>query len=392
MSKLVRAVLDYQIQLITWMAGIAAIVCGGVYGSRLGSTWQTVVLTLGGTALSAALIGTLLNAVWWLQWTRRAIVALMQDSEMIEGMGLDRARLREKLIRVLCAIYGSTKTQPGLEKLLARDVLERLSYPIRKNYNVTMRLERFPSASYDLSHLIVTVSYRLHYPTEESLASPMFSADSIITQGYVDVPQALLDEWRARMKDKGVTDEVSTDANDILKAIAVDELPVFVLTELYINGVRRDEIERILEVDGAKPDPSVHFQVVFKAAHEKVQVGGETEIRYVYRMVDNVFSYYFLTMRGLTDGLSAHLSFDPAEYKADLRYLLPSYWPPSEKLFTQSHLGEVDLSVSAMMLAGHSLLAAWYAKEVRLSKRKKETWQSDSGQVPGSGRGATVSM
>jgi hypothetical protein len=370
-----KVVASYAIHLVTWSLGAAAVVCGGVYEAALGPTWQAVLLTLGGTVLSAALIGTLLNAVWWHKWTKKALQALLQDTDLIDDLGLDRKKMRERLLRVLCAIYGSKGDEPRLQRLLRRDVLDRLAFPIRRQYCIMERLDPFPSSVYDLARLTVKISYALHYATAESTVNPPFPDNKVMT-GFVDIPRALLDEWRRRLHAQQVQDEGSEKARLELQKLVVNEVPLFTFRDLSVNNVAvgQSEFEVAVVVDGTKPEPSIVFTVLYKGAPGKPMPGEEVSIRYAYTIVDNGFSFYFLTMKGLTDGLRAHLSFDPAEYDADLRYLVPTYWDRSERVISQSQEGEVDIEISAMLLAGHAILASWYSTAVRLSKKKSEPW------------------
>lgn len=186
----------------------------------------------------------------------------------------------------------------------------------------------------------------------------------------------MLDEWRSRLQVNGIQDETGVDARRELEQLVLHEVALFTFKDLSVNNVpaAATDFEVGASVQVTKPEPSVAFTVFFKGAPAKPTPGEEVAVRYSYTIVDNAFSFYFLTMKGLTDGLKAHLSFDPAKYDADLRYLVPSYWERSERVLTQSQDGEVDLELGAMLLAGHAVHTSWYSTDVRLSKKRSELW------------------
>jgi len=106
---------SYVLYPLVWILGIGLVVSGGVWSREIGSAWGAVLFTLGGTVLSALMIGTLLNAIWWQKWTRKALVSLLQDPDMISSLGLDRAKLRERLLKAICVIHGFQEPYPRLE-------------------------------------------------------------------------------------------------------------------------------------------------------------------------------------------------------------------------------------------------------------------------------------
>jgi len=362
------------LQIVLAMVGLALVLVGAF--AALVSAVEAVLLTLGATFVSASVVGFLLNIVWWHNWTKRALVSLFQDPEMLESIGLDQKRLRDRFIKVLCAIYGSKEKDRNVERLLRRDILERLVFPVRKAYTLTYRLDRLDHPEFILAETSVTVDYKLHYESKEATENPPFPSGQVMT-GYIDIPDVLLAEWERRMSDAEIDDKKSDGARKLLSKLVVDDVPLLRFRELYMHGKPCKEGEDYTVhqiVDGTKPEPSIDFSIEYTGAPRKPGPGEDVEVRYVYSLIDNMFGYYFKTMQGLTDGLRAHLSFEPDMFKADLRYLLPSYWEEHEKLITQSRPGEVDLAVNAMMLAGHALLVTWYAKDIRLSKRQSDEW------------------
>jgi len=367
-------IISYVIYPLVWALGIGLVVSGGVYSPQIGSAWGAVLFTLGGTVLSAVMIGTLLNAIWWQKWTRKALGSLLQEPDMISSLGLDKAKLRERLLKVICAIYGTEEPSPRLKRLLRRDILERLVYPIRVNYHVSHRVSMLPSQEYDLVSLTRFIRYQNYYPTREARQKPLFP-DGIILQGYIDIPDILLLVWRGRLANKGVTQEESDEARKELEKLVLEEIPLIKLGEFFIAGEKRSNIHLDTQVDGTKSEPSVSYHVKYTGEHIKIPPTGEDiQVSYSYSLVHNVFSYSFIALAGLTDGMTAHLSYDEKRLKATLRYILPFYWGKEEKLLSQSREGEADLTVSAMLLAGHGVFCSWYPKDVKLSKLKTDEW------------------
>lgn len=365
---------SYVLYPLVWILGIGFVVSGGAYSPQIGSAWGAVLFTLGGTILSAVMIGTLLNAIWWQKWTRKALVSLLQDPDMISSLGLDRAKLRERLLKVICAIYGAEEPSLRLKRLLRRDILERLAYPIRMNYHMSHRVDMLPSQEYDLVLLTRSIRYQNYCPTEEARQMPLFP-DGIILKGFIDIPDILLLVWRDRLAAKGVTEEESDEARQELEELVLDEVPLIKLGEFFIAGEECSDILLDCQVNGTKPEPSVSYQVkCTREASEIPPTEEDIQISYSYSVVHNVFSYSFVALAGLTNGMTAHLSYDQRKLKATFRYILPFYWGKEEKLMSQPQEGELNLTVNAMLLAGHGLLCAWHPRDAKLSKLKTDDW------------------
>lgn len=375
-SRVWDVIVSYVVYPLAWAVGIGLVVSGGVYSPQIGSAWGAVLFTLGGTVLSAVMIGTLLNAIWWQKWTKKALAALFQDPDMISALGLDRTSLRERLLKVICAIYGTQEPSPRLKRLLRRDILDRLVYPIRLNYHVSHRVGMLDSPEYDLVLLTRSIRYQNYYATEEAKQTPLFP-NGIILQGYIDIPDVLISVWRERLAANGVTEEQSEEARKELEKLVLEDVSLIRLGKFFIAGEECSDILLDTQVNGTKPDPSVSYQVKYTGEPIEIPSTGEgIQVSYSYSLVHNVFSYSFIALAGLTDGMTAHLSYDRRRLRANLRYMLPFYWRKEEKLLSQPRAGEVDLAVNAMLLAGHGLLCSWYPKDVKLSKRKADEWLS----------------
>jgi hypothetical protein len=227
----------------------------------------------------------------------------------------------------------------------------------------------------ELVQMTRSISYQNHYPTVETRHKPLFP-NGVVLEGFIDIPDILLTVWRNRLADKGITQEGSDEAGEELENL-LKEVPLVRLGEVSIAGKKCSDSNIVLDcrVDGTKADPSVAYQVNYIGGCNEIPPTGEDiQVSYSYSLIHNVFSYSFIALSGLTDGMTAHLSFAPRRLKANLRYILPFYWGKEEKLFSQPQEGEVNLRVNAMLLAGYGLLCSWYPRDVKLSKLKNDDW------------------
>lgn len=348
-------------QVCFWAFGVALVVLGGTLEAKLGKPGAAVLLTLGATVLSAVAVGTLLNVVWWEKWTRKALANLFQDPDLITSLGLDRGRLRERLLRVICAVYGSRESLPHLRRLLDEDVLDRLGYPLRKDYRVLVRLRKTQTQGYTLMKQTLTICYALHYSTPESHEHSPFP-ENIILRGYVDIPDVLLDVWRQRLSQNGISDESAEGARKLLQQ-TIDQVSIFELGSVLVNGQELPGSDMKLDVvlDGTKPEPSLAYTLLYQGKGLRIMEGKEeVDIQYEHTVLHNLYSYSMFTISGLTDSFIAHISYDPEECKTALRYFLPNYWRSGDLLRrNNTKTGEIDMSVTRMLMAGHGILWSW---------------------------------
>jgi hypothetical protein len=374
---------SYVLYPLVWISGIGLVVSGGVWSQEIGSAWGAVLFTLGGTVLSAVMVGTLLNAIWWQKWTKKALATLFQDPDMIGALGLDRVSLKERLLKVICAIYGAQEPSLRLKRLLRRDILNRLARPIRLNYHISHRVGILDSPEYDLVLLTRFIRYQNYYATEEARQTPLFP-NEIILQGYIDIPEVLLSVWRSHLATTKDVKEESDEAREQLEKLVLKEVPLIRLGKFFIAGEECSDTDIRLDcqIDGAKPEPSIAYKVKYKGNPIKLLPTGERiQVSYSYSQVHNMFSYSYIALAGLTDGMTAHLSYDRRRLKANLRYILPFYWGKEEKLLSQPQEGEIDLTVNAMLLAGHGIFCSWYPQDVKLSKLKADGWLKREGVI-----------
>jgi hypothetical protein len=353
-------------------AGVGLIAAGnGLFGT-LSSVWSVVTSTLGGTIVSAAAVGIFLNVVWWQKWTRRALADLFSDRDWIASLGLERKALRARLVSSLCAVYGTSDSLPNLRKLLAEDVLEKLAYPLRRNFRISVRLSREEREGFDLVRQATVVEYSLHFTTPESRENAPFQ-DNVVLRGFVDVPEALLIDWQT--SGNGAKEPVDV-AHAALRAL-VDRVQLVSGYRVVVDGASMDpdtldlRTELSFPQDGSKP--RLEYVLRYSGTGPILPPkNSQVALRFEYAALYDTISTSLFTVSRLTDGFEAHVSYSPAEIQAELYRSMPSDWPEVDVVqSTNPHLGEIDLRIARMLLPGNGVVFRWYRAGLQLSSAIK---------------------
>jgi len=369
-----QAVKELQ-QLFHWTIWIGIVVgCAlffvAYYVLKEDGAIREIVSSLAAVIVSASAVGLLLNAVWWRSWAIKAMVEIFSNRELVERLNLSEDELRLRFHAMVGAVYGANILSTQFRSTCDRDLFERLGYPLRKGLELSYDLtsEEFDGC-YGRGHVARmdrVVSYTLHNYSK-MIVEPF--ANGLVLSGFVDLPEAVRDEWQAICRAEGLS-TIDDQARDSLKDLN-ESIKIFEFRDLSINGTPLNEgsdYEASLLFDGAKREPDIVYRVVLNEdARQRFQIesDGEMTIVYAFSTLTNRFAYTFTMMSQPTEGASFHFSWEEDIFEGVLRFILPPYWTTRQRELRKVGDRQTILFVNAMMLPGHAVLVSWRPDNAR---------------------------
>ncbi|MBC7093304.1 hypothetical protein H5T53_04800 [Candidatus Bipolaricaulota bacterium] len=329
--------------------------------------WQTILCTLGSVLVTTALVGTVLSARWWRAWSVNAFLEIFSKRELIESLNLSREEIKRRFFQMIGAAFGANLPGPLFKSAYERDVLEKLAFPVRRNFKVFFDLHRekvtLPDAGYgtsryvELARLYVHVSYTLHNYSRET-AQPF--ADRLVMKGFVDVPETLVKEWRASLERQGLKPQEERAEQELARI--AKQAKIFAVEYLSIGDRQLEEGKHFgckWQCNGTRPEPDVHYEVKLVDESSDIKVESDSQINFVlvFSSLHNLMGYDFRLMNQLTEELVARFTWDEF-FEGVLRYLLPPYWKRELREIIPGARSRT-LYVRTMLFPGHGIFVSW---------------------------------
>jgi len=344
-----------------------------------------ILLTFGSLLFSAGVVGLTLNALWWRDWAKRAILEIFSDAESVGKLHQNAEQMHKRFDALIGATYGTGFLSKRFTTTLRRDVFNRLAIPVRRNFELCYSLKHVDMVSGDsrlvLGRLSRQVSYQL-YNYSRLDAEPF--GDGIIASGFVDIAEPLLQEWKARLGSNNLT--ADNTGQELLKLN--DELRICTFPLISIGGqilVEKEDFVVELTPDGTKREPQIAYVVKLTEAAQrkfKLQATGkaETSVIHLHEALVNLTAYDFSICNQITEEATFHFDYDPC-FCGTMRYIMPPHWGQEQREAIPAGPEKVSLYVHTVLFPGHAVLVSWRLKDEDL-KRGLGTWEKVAPKRP----------
>lgn len=348
-----------------------------------GTLWHNLMASLGSLVLSVAVVGLLLNALWWRSWAVKAIAELFSNRELVEKLNLKEEELHARLYVMAGAVYGAKVASKRFKEAIDRDLFQRLEFPIKEDVEISydLKLEELPGLHglCEIARVDRVVRYKLKNYYRKAAVPFM---DQLVLSGFVDVPDSILTDWMKELQKQGVNTN-SKEASAALRELN-NRVEIFRFESLsFFGDLLKPEDDYYIDLgfDGSKPEPDITFEVRLKedtAQKFTLEPDDELHVVYAFSCCHNLYSYIFTIMSQPTEGGVFHFRWDESVFKGVLRYIFPPYWGDADRELVGIGDRQRVLFVNAMLLPGHAVLASWRPKD---TDRGMGKWRPAPNQI-----------